>query len=194
MPEFSSENSPSGGGGTVTTLGLLQLKNAALIWLGHDSDGLPDAYKDWEPAADWQERRNALLRENTETINRPGASEFRNFVLDTYSNTCAVSKFISVQTIEIAHIVPYYGVDSDHIENAVPLRADLHKLFDKGLLLIFFSESEKKYRVKIHDFVMNDYKILNGVELNLPQDRNFAPSRLALIEHEKLFKNLWQII
>ena len=28
MSEFSSENAPSGGGGTVTTLGLLQLKNA----------------------------------------------------------------------------------------------------------------------------------------------------------------------
>lgn len=194
MPEFSSENSPSGGGGTVTTLGLLQLKNAVLIWLGHESNGLPEAYKDWEPAPDWQEKRSALPREITETVHRPGASEFRTFVLDAYDNTCVVSKYVSIQTIEIAHIVPYYGVDSDHIENAIPLRADLHKLFDKGLLLIIFNESEKKYRVKIHDFVMNDYKDFNGIELIPPLDRNFAPSRLALNEHEKLFKSMWQMI
>lgn len=194
MPEFSSESSPSGGGGTVTTLGLLQLKNAVLIWLGHDSAGLPEEFQDWVPAVDWKERRSALPREVTESVNRPGASEFRNFVLDVYSNSCAISKFISVQIIEVAHIVPYYGVESDHIENAIPLRADLHKLFDKGLLVIFFSDSDKKYKVKIHDFVMDDYKSFNGIELNLPLDRNFAPSRNALFEHQQLFKNLWQII
>lgn len=194
MPEFSSENAPSGGGGTVTTLGLLQIKNAVLIWLGHDPQGIPDQYLDWEPDPQWQEKRSKLPRNFRETIERPGSNEFRKYVLDIYNNKCAVSMFTSTQSIDIAHIVPYYGIESDHIENVIPLRTDLHKLFDQGLLRVTYNEMDKKYKVKVHDSIKNDYGNFHGNELNLPSDDNFTPSRFALNEHNELFKNLWQII
>lgn len=194
MSEFSSENAPSGGGGTVTTLGLLQIRNAVLIWLGHDSLGIPDQYLDWEPDPRWLEKRNKLPRNLTETIKRPGADEFRKYVLSVYNNTCAVSKFTTTQAIEIAHIVPYYGTESDHIENVIPLRTDLHKLFDKGLLNIAFSEKDKTYEIEIHDTIKNDYGNFHETTLSLPGDKNFAPSRFALSEHQELFKHLWQTI
>ena len=194
MPEFSSENAPSGGGGTVTTLGLIQIKNAVLIWLGHDSQGIPDQYLDWEPDPQWKEKRSKLPRNLTEVIERPGANEFRKYVLGIYNNTCAVSKFTATQAIEVAHIVPYYGTESDHIENVVPLRTDLHKLFDKGLLNIIYSKRDKKYKVRVHDTIKNDYGNLHETELSLPSDENFTPSRFALSEHQELFKHLWQVI
>jgi len=193
-PDFSSENAPSGGGGTVTALGLLQLKNAALIWLGHSPEDLPAEYQDWEPAADWQTKRENLPRELRETIDRPGASEFRQLVLSAYENKCAITGSTSVQAIEVAHIVPYYGTESDHIENALPLRADLHKLFDKGLLVVYFHDHEKRFKVKLHDFVLHDYRELNEIDLKLPADTTSLPSRHALSEHENLFKNMWQEI
>jgi hypothetical protein len=90
--------------------------------------------------------------------------------------------------------VPYYGTESDHIENALPLRADLHKLFDKGLLVVYFHDQEKRFKVKLHDFVLHDYKELNEIDLKLPADTTNLPSRHALSEHENLFKNMWQQI
>jgi predicted restriction endonuclease len=105
-----------------------------------------------------------------------------------------VSKFTTTQSIEVAHIVPYYGTESDHIENVIPLRTDLHKLFDKGLINITYSEKNKTYEVKVHDSIKNDYGNFHETELSLPSDDNFGPSRFALIEHQELFKHLWQII
>lgn len=193
-PDFSSETAPSGGGGTVTALGLLQVRNAVLIWLGHSPDDLPTEYQDWEPAPDWQAKRGKLPRELRETLTRPGASEFRELVLSAYENKCAITGSTSIQAIEVAHIVPYYGAESDQLENALPLRADLHKLFDKGLLVVYFHDHEKRFKVKFHDFVLHDYKDLHEIDLIPPSDIANLPSRHALSEHEELFKSLWQII
>jgi hypothetical protein len=193
-PDFSSENAPSGGGGTVTALGLLQLKNAALVWLGHSTEVLPLEYQDWEPSPDWQARRETLPRELRETLERPGASEFRELVLSAYENRCAVSGNTSIQAIEIAHIVPYYGTESDHIKNAIPLRADLHKLFDKGMLVIYFDSNDGRFKVKLHDFVLDDYRHFHEIELKLPSEVKNLPSRHALSEQQVLFKNMWQVI
>jgi hypothetical protein len=193
-PDFSSENAPSGGGGTVTALGLLQLKNAALLWLGHSPEEMPSAYEDWKPALDWITKRENLTRETREAFSRPGSIEFREKVLDSYTQKCAVSGISSLQAIEVAHIVPYYGNESDHIQNAIPLRADIHKLFDKGLLIIYFSEDESKIKIKCHDFILKDYGNFHNKDLILPVDINDSPSRLALIEHQKLFKEIWQEI
>jgi len=193
-PDFSSESAPSGGGGTVTALGLLQVKNAALIWLGHSPDELPVEYQDWEPDPDWQTKREQLPRELRETIDRPGAFQFRELVLSAYENKCAITGSTSIQAIEVAHIVPYYGAESDHIENALPLRAALHKLFDKGLLIVYFHDREKRFKVKLHDFVLHDYRDFQDIDLKLPVDSANLPSRLALSEHEELFKNMWQVI
>jgi hypothetical protein len=48
--------------------------------------------------------------------------------------------------------------------------------------------------VKVHDSIKNDYGNFHETELSLPSDDNFGPSRFALIEHQELFKHLWQII
>jgi len=192
--EFSSLNAPSGGGGTVTAKGLLQMKNAVLIWLGHDSEVVPVIQDDWEPAADWREKRESLPREIKESIARPGAAEFRAAVLSEYENICAISGYSATQAIDVAHIVPYYGEESDNIENAIPLRADLHKLYDKGLLIIDFDNSTKKYKVKVHDFIAADYSHIQDSELRIPEEKSKAPSLKALEIHNENFKNMWQVI
>ena len=192
--EFSSLNAPSGGGGTVRAEGLMQMKNAVLIWLGHDSEVMSVIQNDWEPAPDWREKRESLPREVKESISRPGAAEFRTAVLSEYENICAISGYSATQAIDVAHIVPYYGEESDNIENAIPLRADLHKLYDKGLLIIDFDYSTKKYKVKVHDFIAADYSHIQDSELKIPVEKSKAPSLKAIEIHNESFKNMWQVI
>ena len=40
------------------------------------------------------------------------------------------------ETLEAAHIIPYKGSSTNHIQNGILLRADIHTLFDLDLLRI----------------------------------------------------------
>jgi hypothetical protein len=195
-PEFSSEAMPSGGGGTVTALGLMQVKNAVLIWKGEPTQPLPVEIEDeeWEPSHYWQAIREELPRETQEVIARPGADEFRNRVLQEYSNRCAVSGTTSTQALEVAHIVPYYGPESDDVQNGIPLRVDIHRLFDRGLIRIDYDESSKSYKIGIHHFISPDYEEFDGKSLLLPDNKNSVPSRVAIDFHNNQFKDLWTVI
>jgi hypothetical protein len=196
LPEFSSENMPSGGGGTVTALGLMQLKNAVLIWKGQDPEQLPIEMirEEWKPEASWSEIRKTLPRETQEVIARPGASEFRSKVLSVYGNRCAITGFTSLEAIEVAHIIPYYGPDSDVVWNAIPLRIDLHRLFDRGLIRLNYSIPIKGYKVAVHHNIFEDYKTFDGQALLLPSDPFSIPSKLAVDEHNNQFSELWTVI
>jgi hypothetical protein len=192
---FSSENTPSGGGGTVTAIGLMQVKNAILIWQGKEIVNLPGVITrdEWVPKQNWEAVRANLPRESQLVISRPGADTFREMVLSEYDNQCAVTGFQLKQTIEIAHIVPYYGPESDQIQNALPLRVDIHRLFDKGLMRIQ-QNSSKKLEIVIHDIAKDDYSDFHHQELILPKDPLAVPSAIALEEHDKIFVNLWREI
>jgi len=194
--EFSSEDMPSGGGGTVTALGLMQVKNAVLIWKGEPVQPLPIEIEDgdWEPSQYWQAIRELLPRETQEVIARPGAVEFRNQVLQEYSNRCAVSGITSTQALEVAHIVPYYGPESDAVQNAIPLRVDIHRLFDRGLIRIDYSDTLKSYKIRVHHFVSPDYEEFDGKSLLLPDNKNSVPSKNAIDFHNDQFKELWTVI
>jgi hypothetical protein len=195
-PEFSSEAMPSGGGGTVTALGLMQVKNAVLIWKGEPVQPLPIEIEDeeWEPSLYWQAIREELPRETQEVIARPGATEFRNLVLQEYANRCAVSGITSTQALEVAHIVPYYGPESDDVQNAIPLRVDIHRLFDRGLIRIDYNEASKSYKISVHHFISPDYGAFNGKSLLLPDNKNSVPSKNAIDFHNDQFKELWTVI
>ncbi len=185
--EFSSEESPSGGGGTVTALGLLQLKNAVLIWMGHDPAEIPYQVNDWVPDPNWKQIKQQLEGDLVERINRPGAKEFREKILNNYGSKCAISGIKTVEAIEIAHIVPYYGVDSDNEQNAIPLRSDLHKLYDRGLINIKFDQQNSVYEILIDSSIQKDYGEYDGTTLHTPINQIYAPSSVALIEHQNMF-------
>lgn len=191
--KFSSEVTPSGGGGTVTAVGLLQVKNAILIWQGKDAEQLPDefSFEEWSPSLYWKSIRDSLPRELKEVTSRPGADEFRELVLMEYDYVCAISGCRVVQAIEVAHIVPYYGPDSDNVQNAIPMRVDLHRLFDKGLIRIEFNQSTRQYLTQVHDEVIFDYDSFKNKPLILPKDPLAAPSKKALEEQHILFNSKW---
>lgn len=192
---FSSENTPSGGGGTVTALGLLQVKNAILVWQGKPLIPLPDEVirDEWIPQQNWKEIRSALPREIQSVLARPGADAFRELVLAEYDNQCAVTGIQLKTAIEVAHIIPYFGPESDQVQNAIPLRIDIHRLFDAGLIR-FRKNPALKLEVVIHDLAMDDYSEFHLKEFIEPKDPLSVPSTFALSEHDALFENLWRNI
>jgi len=184
--EFTSEKTPSGGGGTVTALGLLQLKNAVLVWSGRDIEHLPTSIivEDWIPPNNWKDMRQALPKETHDIKQRPGAQEFRNLVLTEYDNQCALTGTRAIEAIDIAHIIPYFGIESDVVQNAVPMRADLHRLFDKGLINI--EVDQNNYSIDINELITRDYSFLNNKKLILPNDQLCWPSPHAISIHKQL--------
>jgi hypothetical protein len=112
-------------------------------------------------------------------VRRRGQQAFREALLKRYHGRCVVTGCDVVAVLEAAHIVPYQGVATNHPENGLLLRADIHTLFDLGLLAI-----TQDLRVAVHPSLFGtSHGELNGRPLLLPPDLVSKPSSGALAEH-----------
>ncbi len=75
-------------------------------------------------------------RRTTQRIDRPGQRRFRDRVLQAYGFACAVTGETCREVLEAAHIQPYIDERSNDVRNGIALRADLHALFDAGLITV----------------------------------------------------------
>jgi len=106
---------------------------------------------------------------------RRGQSKFRRSLIDLYQGKCAVSGCELVDLLEAAHISPYLGPEDNHPDNGLLLRADLHTLFDLGLMAIdphglrvHFSMSARQAGYDhLHEVVLNGCATINGSSLAL---------------------------
>ena len=115
---------------------------------------------------------------------RKGQSLFRQDVLRNYGYRCCVLGEGIVELLEAAHIQPFINERSNHAQNGVCLRVDLHRLFDEGLLMI---TDDHRLRVssKLDD---TSYAALDGRKVSLPADRNAWPAPDALAAHRRSFR------
>jgi putative restriction endonuclease len=67
---------------------------------------------------------------------RLGQGSFRLAVLDAYGGACAVTTEHSLPVIEAGHIKPYGQGGLHEVRNGLPLRRDLHRLFDLGFVTV----------------------------------------------------------
>lgn len=67
---------------------------------------------------------------------RRGQASFRNMLLELYDRRCAVSGQGLPVVLEAAHIWEHAASGINHSSNGLLLRADIHILFDEGLLRI----------------------------------------------------------
>ncbi|MBB4199723.1 hypothetical protein CCR94_17220 [Rhodoblastus sphagnicola] len=88
-------------------------------------------------------------KQESELVVREGASAFRAAVLGAWSGKCAVSGSGVVEVIDAAHIYPYLGPKTNRVCNGVPLRADIHRLFDD--FRISFRSDPRGFRVVLAD-------------------------------------------
>jgi putative restriction endonuclease len=124
----------------------------------------------------WEERAFAV---------REGQGVFRIRVLDAYGRRCAVTGEHTLPVLDAAHIQPYLGPASNHIQNGLSLRADLHRLFDLGYVTV---TPDLRFGVsrKLKDDFENGrvYYELQGKPLVVvPSRREARPSRSALEWH-----------
>jgi predicted restriction endonuclease len=127
---------------------------------------------------------DARRRITASIVQRQGQSEFRRKLLSFYNGRCPITDCDVEPAIEAAHIIPYQGTVTNHPTNGLPLRADIHTLFDLYLLSI----EPDTYNVKLAPELINTcYRSLDGRKLTLPNDRKAAPDRDALSKHYETF-------
>ena len=115
---------------------------------------------------------------------RQGQAKFREKLLEAYESRCAITGTGVPVTLQAAHIVPYRGPETNAVQNGVLLRADIHNLFDMGLITI----EPETYLVTVARELSNTaFAKLNGRKLRKPAKRADWPSSAALSERAKLF-------
>jgi hypothetical protein len=80
-----------------------------------------------------EDAREKVLRE---VVRRRGQLRFRSKLIDVYEAKCAITGCTVLPILEAAHITPYLGPATNSVSNGLLLRADIHTLWDLGLLAI----------------------------------------------------------
>ncbi len=119
---------------------------------------------------------------------RLGQGLFRASVQDAY-NRCAVSGEHSLPALDAAHIKPFKDGGPNELPNGLLLRADIHRLFDRGYVTI-----TPDYRFQVSP-ALNDefhngkvYYQQDGSPIWLPPSADARPSREYLAYHgEEVF-------
>jgi putative restriction endonuclease len=121
---------------------------------------------------------DARKRTLTSIVCRQGQSKFRKQLLKAYSGKCAITGCSVEALLEAAHIVPYLGTDTNVVNNGLLLRADIHTLFDLGLLWIDPESRLVKLSEELKD---SEYCLLENKPLLRPPLWSDNPSKKALL-------------
>ena len=117
-------------------------------------------------------------------MRRLGQPKFRKALLNAYDRQCAITGCGVAEVLEAAHIEPYSMRGLNKVTNGLLLRADLHTLFDLGLIAI-----DEKYRLLVSKWLdQSPYADLRGQTLRLPDVAAHRPSPAALKEHREASK------
>ncbi len=103
------------------------------------------------------------------TAQREGQGSFRVRLLGAYQSRCAITGERTVPVLDAAHIQRYLGPASNHVQNGLVLRSDLHDLFDDGYLTV-----TPQLVVEVSRRIREEYE--NGREYY-----RFHGSRLAVV-------------
>ena len=115
---------------------------------------------------------------------RRGQQKFRNSLFEAYGGHCVVTDCSVHDVLEAAHIFPYQGSDTNKVANGLLLRADVHTLFDCGLLAIAPESMTVLIAEEVHN---SEYWSMHGRRIRLPQREDQRPSADALSAHLKRF-------
>lgn len=116
---------------------------------------------------------------------RVGQGTFRARVLDAYGGRCAVTGEHTAVVLDAAHIQPYLGPQSNHVQNGIVLTKEFHTLFDTGYVGI-----TPDHRVLVSDRLREEWH--NGQRyypyhgrplLQVPKAAASRPSARALEWH-----------
>lgn len=135
----------------------------------------PVSADSFQPPEDDQRERDLRM-----THQREGQSAFRDSLLAAYGSRCCITGVDVDAVLEAAHISAYRGPASNHVENGLLLRADLHKLFDRLMLSVDPSTLSVKLVPSL--LCCEAYMGLDQVTLEFGGS-SARPSRAALLIH-----------
>lgn len=146
---------------------------------------LKQAHPSDDPFADLDlsDERKASLRM---VVDKPWQPSFRSNVLRAYEGRCCVTGSDVVEALEAAHIRPFKGPRTNTIVNGLALRADVHRLWDRGLVAVDESSLEVLVAPRLHGTA---YEHLRGGRISTPVDSKQHPSALAL-EQQRIWCGL----
>jgi len=115
---------------------------------------------------------------------RLGQGTFRIQVTDAYGRACAVTEEHSLPALDAAHIRPYAEDGVHETRNGLLLRADFHRLFDKGYVTVTPDLRLEVSRRLRQDYANGrSYYPFHGKEVRVPDNSNDWPDRPFLEWH-----------
>ena len=117
-------------------------------------------------------------------VQREGQGTFRVRLLQAYGGQCAVTGEHATPVLEAAHIVPYLGPHSNHPQNGLVLRSDLHRLYDAGYVTVT-PDLRLEVSSRLKDEFENGraYYDMAGRRVFVPENPATRPSAAALEWH-----------
>ena len=137
---------------------------------------------DDEGEFDPNDERDARTKMMRQIAARQGQTGFRVSLLDAYGGRCVVTGCDAEAALEAAHIVPYRGEHTNDVSNGLLLRADIHTLFDRGLIAV---DTDGMTVVLDDSLLATAYAALAGRPLREAAERASKPSREALDRHRR---------
>jgi putative restriction endonuclease len=138
------------------------------------------ANEEQAPSVDPASVEDGRRRIQASIVERQGQGRFRADLIDAYGGRCAITECDVVDVLEAAYIVPYRGRQTNSVSNGLLLRADIHTLFDLGLVTIDTAEGTVMLRPSLAG---SSFAALQGVRLRLPEDKALHPNNEALDLH-----------
>jgi putative restriction endonuclease len=86
-------------------------------------------------------------------VQRVGQGAFRSRLLDTYKRRCAITGEHTEVVLDAAHIQPYLGPSSNHVQNGMLLTKEFHALFDSGYVTV-----TPDYEVRVSGRLREDWE------------------------------------
>lgn len=133
-----------------------------------------------EPDFDPSQQEDQRAKTISEVVRRRGQARFRKTLIEAYDGKCAITGCDAVEALEAAHITPYLGDHTNSPQNGFLLRADIHSLFDLGLLSI---DPETSTVVLTDSLRRTSYSVLHGRNIAETNDPISSPSKAALAQH-----------
>lgn len=160
-------------------LALLSIENARTILAEFQSDeAAPSEPFNPNDVADGRQKIiSAIFR-------RLGQQAFRRRLFSAYVGQCAISRCTTKWVLEAAHITPYRGLRTNAVDNGLLLRADIHTLFDLGLISI----NPQRLQVCVSKRLKtSEYARFDGKDVLIPTRKHWRPSVFVLKAHYDLF-------
>jgi putative restriction endonuclease len=161
----------------------LDATRAQLLLSTLTSAAPPELSDDLFVPLDVDEREIAIRAQ----VRREGQGTFRTRLLDAYEGSCAITGEHTEPVLDAAHIQPYLGPRSNHLQNGLTLTKEFHKLFDLGYVTIT-PEYVIRVSPRLHSHWKNGkrYYLYNEKPLlQIPSRKDDRPSQKALVWHNE---------